>query len=163
MARPLLRALLWVFVVALVGCDHATKYAAQAGRGAGATALVPKILELRYTENHDTAFSLLDAWTSPHKPLVLTALSVGALAFVFVAWWARRRGSRREHAAFALITAGAVGNILDRAGRGYVIDFIHVTHWPVFNVADILVGIGVALLAIDGVSRRRPSRLSSRA
>jgi Signal peptidase (SPase) II len=41
---------------------------------------------------------------------------------------------------------GALGNYLDRVFRGYVVDFIHVPHWPVFNVADIAVSVGIGLL-----------------
>jgi signal peptidase II len=40
---------------------------------------------------------------------------------------------------------GALGNLADRVARGYVVDFIHVEHWPVFNVADTWVTLGVAL------------------
>jgi signal peptidase II len=45
-----------------------------------------------------------------------------------------------------LMLAGALGNYLDRLFRGYVVDFIHVPHWPVFNVADIYVTVGAVVL-----------------
>ena len=44
--------------------------------------------------------------------------------------------------------AGAIGNTLDRIRSGYVIDFIHVHHWPIFNVADALIVAGGLLLAL---------------
>jgi len=47
-----------------------------------------------------------------------------------------------------LITAGAGGNYLDRIARGYVVDLVHIHHWPVFNVADVYVTAGVAMLAL---------------
>lgn len=48
----------------------------------------------------------------------------------------------------ALVLGGALGNFVDRIGRGYVIDFIHVHGWPVFNVADIAVVVGMGLIAL---------------
>lgn len=48
--------------------------------------------------------------------------------------------------ALVLILGGALGNYLDRLFRGFVVDFIHVPYWPVFNVADIWLSVGFALL-----------------
>jgi signal peptidase II len=137
-------------VVALVGCDHATKVVAKITlEGNPPRAVIPGVLDLVYTENHDTAFSLLHELTSPAKgPLILVMASLAILA-IAVAWWKRRRVARPlEHAAFALVVAGALGNVLDRAQRGYVVDFIHLQYWPVFNVADIAVCAGGALVGI---------------
>jgi signal peptidase II len=50
--------------------------------------------------------------------------------------------------------AGAIGNVLDRAARGHVIDFIHVRFWPVFNVADVLVVVGVGVLLLAAARSR---------
>lgn len=51
--------------------------------------------------------------------------------------------------ALALQLAGALGNVIDRVRLGYVIDFLKVTYWPVFNVADSCIVIGVVLLAFE--------------
>lgn len=139
-----------VLVVALVGCDHATKIVAKITLEGGAPrVIIPGALDLVYTENRDTAFSLLHALTSPAKgPLILLMASLG-IAAVSVAWWKRRRAARLlEHTAFALVIAGALGNILDRFQRGYVVDFIHIRYWPVFNVADVAVCAGGVLVGI---------------
>lgn len=50
--------------------------------------------------------------------------------------------------ALGLQLAGALGNFIDRVRQGYVVDFLHVTHWPVFNVADSCIVVGVGLLLI---------------
>lgn len=52
--------------------------------------------------------------------------------------------------ALGLQLAGALGNVIDRLRHGYVVDFFDVTHWPVFNVADscIVVGVGLLLLVM---------------
>jgi signal peptidase II len=155
MARRAMSWLLILFTLAMVGCDHATKAVAQATlERRGAVSLVPGVLDLRYAENHDTAFSLTRILHFPGKAALLVALSLLGLSVILIAWWRRRRASLTEQAAYALIVAGALGNAIDRAGRGYVIDFIEIHRWPIFNVADIAVVAGAILLAI--IALRRP-------
>ena len=142
------RAAFLASVACLAGCDHASKVAAEAAlSGREPLALVRGVMDLRYAENRDVAFNALSR-VSLHVPAwgltVFTALATVALV---VAWGARRRRPFVQHAGFALVVAGALGNGLDRVLRGSVVDFIHVHHWPVFNVADVLVVAGVALLA----------------
>jgi signal peptidase II len=148
MARPLAASLLLVLVLALVGCDHATKIVAREALGAGpAVALVPGVLELSYVENHDTAFSLTRGLAPRIKtPLLALGSILGLGAVAAFAWRARRQSSKAEQVALSLVAAGAIGNVADRLHRGYVIDFIHVRYWPVFNVADVLIVVGVILL-----------------
>jgi signal peptidase II len=148
MARRAMGWILGLFTVLLVGCDHATKLAAHEVLGrTGPVAILPGVLDLRYSENRDTAFSLLGGDGGAARVALLLVASAAALALLGAAWWRRRGAWRLEHAAFALIAAGAVGNVLDRAARGFVVDFIHVAHWPVFNVADALIVAGAALMA----------------
>ena len=138
--------------LALFGCDHATKIAAHAALADGRTVpIYDGLVELRYAANDDTAFSLLRTFGVARTPGVLLTVSAVALALMVGGWMAaaRRRVPAVQHVGFALVVAGALGNVVDRAVRGYVVDFIHVARWPVFNVADIAVcvGIGVLLLA----------------
>jgi signal peptidase II len=60
------------------------------------------------------------------------------------------------HGALGLVTGGAVGNIIDRLLRGYVVDFLDVNfwpfhNWPVFNLADSAIVVGVGLLLLDSI------------
>jgi signal peptidase II len=136
-------------VMALVGCDHATKLAAATAlREHGPVVVVPGVVDLAYTENHDVAFDGLSR-LSLHAPAAwLAAFALCITAAVLVAWVRRRRAAWPVHVGFACIVAGALGNALDRATRGHVVDFIHVHFWPVFNVADILVVAGIAILGL---------------
>jgi signal peptidase II len=145
-------------VLLLVGCDHGTKHLAKAHlEGKSALELVPGVFDLRYTENTDTAFSLLGSWVGPHvrQPLLVGVklAVVSALVAFLLARWSRLRNVERAGALMAL--AGGFGNLIDRFARGYVIDFLHLRHWPVFNVADIVITIGVALLLLG---RRAPTK-----
>jgi signal peptidase II len=153
LSKRLLRLGIVLLTLSLVGCDHATKIAAHAGlAGRPAIPIYDGIVELRYAPNPDTAFSLLRNFgvAQPVRPVFLVMLASAALLGVVYAWImaARRGAARGEHVAFAFILAGAIGNVLDRALHGYVVDFIRIGWWPVFNVADVLVGVGVALLLL---------------
>jgi len=147
MARKL-RGLLVLFAALLVGCDHATKVAAHTVLQGRTVDLVPGVLDLRYAENRDTAFSLTYGMHSPYKAVVLSMLAVVGVVAVALLWWRRRQTSRAEQVGYAMLLAGAVGNVADRVARGFVVDFIHLHYWPVFNVADVLIVAGVAWLAL---------------
>jgi signal peptidase II len=149
MAKRLVsRVLIVVLLLLLVSCDHATKGVAKAElETGGVREVIDGLVSFRYVENTDVAFNLL-RWVpeAVRFPLLLVtgALAVAALGFILL----RTRGvAFLPLAALILVTAGAVGNYLDRVFRGYVVDFVHLKHWPVFNVADVYITIGYALLA----------------
>ena len=151
-----------------------------------APAVLHGAVELRYVENEDIAFSALRHLGVPRSPELLIALSAIALSIIVgTTLVARRRVARARAAApegrrrrtdvaatktepepgelasrvgLALIVSGALGNIVDRIFRGYVVDFIHVKGWPVFNVADIAVVVGVGLIALAQLRRARGDR-----
>ncbi len=132
----------------MVGCDHATKRAAELHLGGQRVVeLIPGVLDLRYTRNHDIAFHLMRWFAGPGRLPVLIGVPCIALVALTVAWWRRRYAPRAEQAAYALIMAGAAGNLIDRVLRGFVVDFIYLHYWPVFNVADMAVVGGAVLLA----------------
>ena len=146
-----LRFGIFALATSLFGCDHATKIAAKDMLEGGRTiAIYDGIVDLRFAPNPDTAFSLLAHLGVPKSPALLLGLAIAALLAVLVAWavaW-RKGASTLQHAGFALVVAGALGNVVDRAIRGYVVDFIHIGPWPIFNVADIVVVVGVGLLLL---------------
>lgn len=145
-------------ILALVGCDHATKLAAATAlREHGPLVLVPGVVDLAYTENHDVAFDGLSRVSLHVSPAWLALLALSITAATIVVWVRRRRAAWPVHAGFACIVAGALGNAFDRAARGHVVDFIHVRFWPVFNVADILVVTGIAILLLSRMAATRTS------
>ncbi len=156
MARRIAFSSLILLIVALVGCDHATKAVAESQLArSGPMALVPGVLELRYVENDDTAFSLARNVSSRLKTPLLAIGS--ALGLVAVGALVRRmypRARSAERVALALLAAGAIANVVDRLRRGYVVDFIYVHHWPVFNVADVLIVLGTGWLAVEVYAAR---------
>jgi signal peptidase II len=100
------------------------------------------------------AFSLFATLPSAVRGLMLDGLAAAAVVVLGVLL---ARGARPPviSAAFALIMGGAAGNLLDRAVRGRVVDFIYVHYYswsyPVFNIADSAITIGVAIILIHSV------------
>lgn len=141
----------------LVGCDHATKAFAKAELdGGGVRELVRGGLDFRYVENTDIAFNLL-RWVPEdiRAPALLILGAIAVLTLGFLLLYGRTE-PRTYRLALTLVTAGAIGNYIDRLARGYVVDFVHVHHWPVFNVADVYITAGYVLLAwVFFIYRRR--------
>ena len=137
--------------IGLLGCDVGTKeLAARNLRGEAPVQVAGDVVELRYAENRDVGFSLLSHLDEPTRYRLLVALVPLIMLGIGVVWWRRRSDAPLfEHLAYGALLAGALGNYLDRLFRGFVIDFIALPHYPVFNVADmaIALGIGAMLLA----------------
>ncbi|MBN1611841.1 MAG: signal peptidase II [Polyangiaceae bacterium] len=151
MARWPSGLLLILVLVGVVGCDHAGKQLAARRLGeAQALNLIPGVLELRRVENTDTAFNLLGGVLEPSgRRALILCLQGGAIVALLGLAIRRRRESRTlERVAAGLVLGGAVGNFGDRLIRGSVTDFIHVPYWPVFNVADIALCVGIGLLVL---------------
>ena len=107
--------------------------------------------EWRLSMNPGSAFGLFSSQTGAR-----IGLSVVGVAAVFGMLWMLRKAradQRILHWALALVAGGAVGNLIDRIYFGVVTDFVlwkYQTHeWPVFNVADIVLVVGVGLMFID--------------
>jgi signal peptidase II len=109
--------------------------------------LIPRVLDLELTRNPGAAFSVGTGWTGLYSILAIVVVAV-------VARTARRLRSVGWAIALGAIVAGAVGNLIDRLVRapgplrGYVVDWIHLTHWPIFNVADSAISCGAVLAVV---------------
>jgi signal peptidase II len=125
--------------------------------------VVPGWLDLTYTLNPGAAFSLFATMPAGFREAFFTALSLVAIV-VLVVLLARRSTPASSGVAFALILGGTIGNLIDRLARGRVVDFIYFHHrafsYPVFNVADSAITVGVAILllvaAFDGSAAEAP-------
>ena len=117
--------------------------------------------ELAY--NPGVAFSTFSSLTGrAGMQVILSLVAVLALAGISVLVMRTSPDERGKRAAFALIAGGALGNLVDRLRDGAVTDFvrwrIHEHRWPIFNVADAALLVGVAMLVIDGMRVRRRLR-----
>ena len=145
--RTLLLSALTVFVM-----DVSSKQWAMTQLHEGTFApLIPVLLGLTLVTNTGTAFGM---WRSER---LVAMLLPPLICIAIVAWIIRRqlRGSPLallEQIGFGMVLGGAAGNMLDRLIRGQVTDFLYFPFWPtfpVFNVADALIDVGVVLIIIQ--------------
>ncbi len=115
--------------------------------------LVPGLFELRYQQNTGMAFSIM-----AEQPLVMKLVTTALV--LLLTYIALRISQERRilRLAFAFILAGAYSNLLDRYVHGFVVDYINFlfVDFAVFNIADIALNIGAALLIVD-LFRREPN------
>jgi signal peptidase II len=120
------------------------------GVGYGPREVIDHVLFLTVTRNRGAAFGLFQNFTLGFL-LVSIAVMIGILFY----YGRLRRRDWTGRLGLALIFGGAISNAYDRGIRGSVIDFIQVPHWPVFNVADSAITVGVVLLVLGGLFRGR--------
>ncbi len=129
--------LLTIFLIAL---DQFVKYLVYTNIPLhGSMPFIPYIMELTYVQNTGAAFSILSEHT-----WLLTLCSLVLSIILAVAVWQKFFEHPFGRTALTLVLAGAIGNLIDRAFRGYVVDMFHTLfmEFAVFNVADICVVVG---------------------
>ena len=118
-----------------------------------AIVVIPGVLNLVHVQNTGAAFGVLDSASLENKQLLMTGIALIALAAIGAYAW--RVGPRETLArvGLALIMGGALGNLIDRATAGHVVDFVDVYwrtyHFWAFNVADSAITVGAGLLILD--------------
>ena len=147
----------YLLCLALVILDQLTKQIVVSLFALGESMVINSFVSWTYIQNTGAAFSFLSGGGGILKAFLLTvSLFVSAMLMV----WIHKTSAIRRQRLFGqfVLLSGALGNLLDRAQYGYVVDFIDVHYqnyyWPVFNVADSLIFIGVVLLVFE---RRKPS------
>lgn len=125
--------------------------------------IIPGFLDLTRVHNTGAAFGMLNSAEFPFKTVVLSL--VAAIALGGVAWYAVTvpLTDRLARLGIAGVLGGAIGNLIDRAKDGYVLDFVDVYwgnwHFWAFNVADAAITVGVIFMILDilGLGRRSAS------
>jgi signal peptidase II len=157
---PKQNALIWLWLSAvLILLDQATKWLAVASLPYQVqVAFVPGFWNWHLTHNTGAAFSFLaNAGGWQHGFFIALATLISVVLAV-----ALRRVARedwRNAFPFALIVAGALGNVIDRFRLGYVIDFVQWYwrdfYWPVFNLADSCIVVGAVLMVLFSLGARK--------
>lgn len=135
-----------ILALVAIALDQYTKFVARGALAGGKICdFIPRTVDFVYVENRGAAFGVMQdtRW-------FLIALTVVVLAVILIYVFK----SKKKHPLFllsvALVFAGGIGNLIDRVFFGYVTDFIHLLFidFPCFNIADICVCTGGALLVI---------------
>lgn len=135
-----------IFTLILVGLDQLVKYLVMQNIPLGGhVPFLPHLVELTYVQNTGAAFSMLSDHTWP-----LTLVSLIMSVVLAVAIWKNFFRHPIGKGALTLLLAGALGNLIDRAFRHFVVDMFNVLflNFAVFNVADICVVVGGVMAAV---------------
>lgn len=123
----------------LIALDQLTKYLVQPGT----TEILGNFFRIEYSENTGIAFGI---------PVPYTFLIFGNILLMGLIIWIINKEFDMEQpigkAALILIISGALGNVIDRITRGFVVDFIAVWRWPNFNLADAYISCGILLMIV---------------
>jgi signal peptidase II len=144
-----------VIAAVVVIVDRVTKIFVERRFGVpyGPREVVDHILFLTVTRNRGAAFGLFQNFTAGFL-LISAVVMVGILIY----YWRLPADDWSARLGLALVFGGAIANAYDRGVKGSVIDFIQVPHYPIFNVADSAISVGVAVLLLGTLWRSRRSQ-----
>lgn len=155
--------ILWIVTIVLaIAADQISKLLVLRHLAPGSVTVIPGVLDFTYVENRGAAFGLF-----ADRRWVFLILSTVAIAVVLIYLIKARPQSRLMRFSLALVAGGGAANMIDRVGRGFVVDFIDATFidFYVFNIADSCVCVGCGLLIlwmiIDTVKEHRASKAAA--
>jgi signal peptidase II len=128
-------------IVAVLVVDQLTKYLVRTNMALGDSWPAEGLFRLTYGTNSGSAFGLF-----PNQTVPLIAASLIAIGFLAYFYRTQARPTSILRLAIGLQLGGAFGNLSDRLREGSVVDFIDVGWWPIFNVADSSIVVGMAVL-----------------
>jgi signal peptidase II len=124
----------------------------------GSVEVIPGFLDLTYIHNKGAILGLFNRSEQPWTTALLLLLNAAALGLVVFYFSKTKDKERVTRLALAMIVGGALGNVVDRITRGYVVDFVEMYagkfRWPTYNVADAAITIGAVLLIASALFRR---------
>jgi signal peptidase II len=128
-----------IYCLILIALDQLTKYLVQPGT----IEVLGNFFRIEYSQNTGIAFGI---------PVPYTFLIFGNILLMGLIIWIINKEFDMEQpigkAALILIISGALGNVIDRITRGFVVDFIAVWRWPNFNLADAYISCGILLMIV---------------
>ncbi|MDR7415358.1 MAG: signal peptidase II [Armatimonadota bacterium] len=147
-------ALLATLAILVVLLDQVAKHAVMRTLSFGETfPVLPPLLRITLHRNTGIAFGLLGGANA------LVGVLAALTAFLLFAFHRDRWAADRVVlVGLGLVLGGAVGNLLDRVRWGFVVDFIELPYWPVFNLADTCIVVGGGLLALRAIRSAQGER-----
>ena len=126
-------------ILLVYGIDQLVKYIVTDQMELGSSMEIVGPFHLTYVQNTGAAFSLFAG-----NPAVLAVFSGLALIVIVFFMYKFSVGQPGLPFALAILAGGATGNLVDRIFRGYVVDYLDVGFWPVFNLADVAIVLSCA-------------------
>lgn len=149
----------YVLALLVLGADQAAKIYIDQSTPLGWSHVVTPFFNLVHVLNPGAAFSFLAGAGGWQRWFFL---AIALVASLWLTWLLRRPSRTPEALAYSLILGGALGNAVDRALRGHVIDYLDFylgrSHWPAFNLADVAITVGAAALILAALTENRAAR-----
>ena len=143
---------------AIIVVDHLTKWWVSASLDYLEAIPVLPFFSLVLVHNTGAAFSFLADAGGWQRWFFI---AIGIVATVIIVRLLRRHGDEPLALPLALVLGGALGNVIDRVILGYVVDFLYFHYkgfaWPAFNVADMAISVGAAMLVWDSLRGSKPA------
>ncbi|MDP6451976.1 MAG: signal peptidase II [SAR202 cluster bacterium] len=133
--------LLAVAVAIVLASDQITKAIVRANLSIGESWPAEGLFRFTHGTNTGSAFGLFQDQT-----FILTIASVAAIGFIIYFYRSQTEGKLITRITIGLLLGGAIGNLIDRLVAGRVTDFIDVGAWPIFNIADSSIVVGMTLM-----------------
>ncbi len=158
---------LLVLIVFLIIADQMSKGYIESNYQLGeSTQVIKNFFHITYVQNRGAFWGIGQEWSEMMRKFVFLFLSSGIALFVFYLLFKSLKDVFIQSFAYALIIAGAIGNLIDRFLLGYVIDmfdFFIVTgettyRWAVFNVADACISVAIGLLIYEELFLRKKQK-----
>lgn len=131
-----------ILIITTIVLDQIVKYYINLNMTVGQSIpIINDILHITYVLNPGAAFGILE-----HKRAFFILI---VFVMLVISYYVYKKNSKMNlflKIGMALLIGGAIGNLIDRVKTGYVIDFIDFRIWPVFNIADIAIVIGVGII-----------------
>lgn len=143
-----------VLILILVGADQLSKYLIDSYMLEGDTLpIINDFFHLTYVKNRGIAFGMFQG----KLDIISIATIIAIVAIAYYLYKERNKLSMIEKMGFIYILAGAIGNMIDRAFRGFVVDMVDFRGvWSyVFNLADVWINIGVVFVLLDQLILRK--------
>ena len=130
-----------VLMLGLIGLDQLVKWVVEQQFVLNVPLEIWNFINLTYIHNTGAAFGIMEG-----ARFLFVIFNIVLIAAAVWAW--KKPWMGRYKCSVSMIIAGAMGNCIDRVFRGYVVDFIDFTYWPIFNIADIAIVCGTILLSV---------------
>lgn len=137
----------YIIALAIIALDQFTKYLVKTNMELGESIpLIPDVFHLTSHRNMGAAFGILQ-----NQRIFFILITIAVVIGIVIAMKRIGHTQPRTALALSLVLGGAIGNFIDRASTGQVVDFLHfiLINFPIFNVADMAITIGVGLMLLD--------------
>ncbi len=150
----------YLLIILTIAADQASKYLVSNLMLPGQTIpLINNFFHITFVRNTGAAFGLL-----PGNTVLLIAVGLIAALFILYSLYYIPKSKYFYKIGLSFILAGSIGNIIDRVYKGYVVDMFDFRFFPVFNIADAMINVGMVLIIVVYIFSkgwgRRPSALT---